>query len=341
MSELRSVCRTCGKNVESSVATKLFQKSNYHLISLVENITDMFLELDSYMPVLICNSCKLQLDRISTFRSRCLEVHQSFLAIKKKFLQRKAVTVEELQEGTLLRELKEKENHLEYLENYVEEEDLLEDQEDAAQEEEYQEENIQKVTEQQKEENLEEQVQEEEEDLVNFNQIPRIRKRTTANRSRRERRNAKTWICDQCGGVFKCSTYLKLHMQRHTGHKPFECDICQAKYYTENEMRRHRILHSDARPYACRFCGKTFRGCSSKVVHERTHTNERPFQCQHCDKAFTSTSTRQRHEMLHTNQRKYHCETCDQWFLRLAHLTLHQKTILHQRRVESASTIPK
>ncbi|XP_016987947.1 transcription factor Ouib [Drosophila rhopaloa] len=332
MFELRSVCRTCGKKVRNSQATKLNEKSNYHLISLVENITDMFLELDSGMPDLICNLCKLQLDSILKFRNMCLEAHQSFLSIKKKVLQRKALTVEKLQEEQLLQKIKEDDGLLEDEQNYVEdgikEGDLLKDQE----EEEYQEEDAQDKADQ-REECQEEHFQEQ--NSEEFYQRPRT---TRARRSKQVMHSAKTWICDQCGGVFKCSTYLKLHMQRHTGHKPFECDICQAKYYTENEMRRHRILHSDARPYACRFCGRTFRGCSSKVVHERTHTNERPFQCRHCDKAFTSTSTRQRHEMLHDNQRKYHCETCDQWFLRSIHLTSHQKTALHWRKLESALT---
>lgn len=79
----------------------------------------------------------------------------------------------------------------------------------------------------------------------------------------------KNWVCEQCGGVFKCSTYLKLHLLRHTGNKEFECDICKRRYYTQNEMLRHKILHSNARPYACRYCDKTFRGTSSKAVHER------------------------------------------------------------------------
>nr|NP_001287283.1 uncharacterized protein Dmel_CG31441, isoform B [Drosophila melanogaster]AHN57282.1 uncharacterized protein Dmel_CG31441, isoform B [Drosophila melanogaster] len=44
MSELRSICRTCGKNVTNlqGRATKLFNKSNYHFISILENITDMY-----------------------------------------------------------------------------------------------------------------------------------------------------------------------------------------------------------------------------------------------------------------------------------------------------------
>ncbi|KAH8346647.1 hypothetical protein KR084_007397 [Drosophila pseudotakahashii] len=277
MSELRSVCRTCGKNVEKSRATKLFEKDNYNLISLIENITDMYLEFDTSMPDLICHWCKQQLDRILEFRNSCLKVHRSFLASNRNRLQGMVVIREEPDK----------------LEAY---------QEDKTEEE------------------------------LQLSPRTAVAKRSTP--------SSKTWVCDQCGGVFKAKSVLdiKLHLQRHTGHKPFGCDICQAKFYTKNEMHRHRILHSDARPYACRICSKTFRSCSSRAIHERSHTNERPFQCQHCDKTFTSSSTRQRHEMLHTAERKHLCETCNCGFYRPEHLALHKKSKLHQQRVKAALT---
>lgn len=92
---------------------------------------------------------------------------------------------------------------------------------------------------------------------------------SSINRNKTPKKPRKSWVCDKCGGVFMCSTYLKLHLLRHTGKKEFECDICKRRYYTQNEMLRHKILHSNARPYACRYCNKTFRGTSSKAVHER------------------------------------------------------------------------
>ncbi|XP_022216020.2 zinc finger protein 62 homolog [Drosophila obscura] len=159
---------------------------------------------------------------------------------------------------------------------------------------------------------------------------------TIKKKSRPTKKSDKTWICHICEGEYKCSTYLKLHMMRHSGKKEIECDICHARYYTAPEMRRHRILHTDARPYACRYCNKTFRGCSSKVVHERSHTDERPFACQYCDKSFRSTSARRRHERVHTNTRNYHCELCDLSFLRCSHLTKHKNTKIHKRKMAVA-----
>ncbi|XP_020799796.1 transcription factor Ouib [Drosophila serrata] len=345
MFKMRSLCRTCGIKIDNkSGCTKLFQKSNYQLIRLIEDITDMFLESDKSMPDHICHECKEELNKMLTFRSTFLNVHQSFLATKKKHLQWMENSNKMGAEGC-------KDDDEEFVEYTDDMEDsqphgdslLFEDHIDQGKQDE---ENEDEHTEKKEAAIEEEQDQKyadedqintlanpeflEEDEGQNMEEVSQSHK-ITARKAKQAKRNAKTWVCEQCGGVFKCSTYLKLHMLRHTGQKSFACDVCQARYYTENEMRRHRILHTDARPYACRFCDKTFRGCSSKVVHERTHTNERPFQCQYCEMAFTSTSTRQRHELLHTNNRKYHCETCQHWFLRATHLTLHQNTKLHKR----------
>ncbi|KAH8347359.1 hypothetical protein KR059_009833 [Drosophila kikkawai] len=352
MFALRSLCRTCGIKLENeSSSVKLFEKSNYHFIRLIEDITDMFLEFDNSMPDHVCQECKEDLDRMLAFRSKFLKVHRSFLVTKKKHLQWKEnsnkVEAEclkdesELMEGSAPSE----EEMLQIVDKDTDdmEDHLNQDKQDQENDdEEHTEENEQDqkyLDEDQQNTGAEPEDFPDEDQVRNMDELTASSKSTTkitARKAKQAMRNAKTWVCDQCGGVFKCSTYLKLHLLRHTGQKSFECDVCQAKYYTENEMRRHRILHTDARPYACRFCDKTFRGCSSKVIHERTHTNERPFQCQYCEMAFTSTSTRQRHELLHTNNRKYHCETCQHWFLRATHLALHQNTKLHKKRVASA-----
>ncbi|KAH8243704.1 hypothetical protein KR032_009488 [Drosophila birchii] len=321
MFELRSLCRTCGIKLKNeSSSTKLFEKSNFELIRLIEDITDMFLEFENSMPERICHECKEELHGMLAFRSKFLKVHQSFLATKRKHLQCK--------ENYKKMEADSSKDEPGFFEGSFEDEDHID--EDKL-DQEHDDEHTEKI-----EPAREEQEEDDGRNVEELSASCQNDEKIAARKAKQAKRNAKTWVCEQCGGVFKCSTYLKLHMLRHTGQKSFTCDVCQAKYYTENEMRRHRILHTDARPYACRFCDKTFRGCSSKVVHERTHTNERPFQCQYCEMAFTSTSTRQRHELLHTNNRKYHCETCQQWFLRATHLTLHQNTKLHKKRVANA-----
>ncbi|XP_068156511.1 transcription factor Ouib-like [Drosophila tropicalis] len=302
MYELRKLCRACGKNADDSMGAELFEQSNEQLLSVLEDITNLSLEYDNILPESVCHECKTFLNKIVEFRTKCLKTH-------KELLERKRIEIEEA------------DIHDDYEVTYeATETDELHTEVDLDNEA------IQAEIE-----------LDEEQELINAS--PTVKKtKKSPKKSMKRKKSQKTWICELCGGEFKCSTYLKLHLLRHTGKKDVECDICQAKYYTENEMRRHRILHTDARPYACRYCNKTFRGCSSKVVHERTHTNERPFACQFCDKTFRSTSSKQNHEKIHLNNRNFHCETCDQWFLRSSHLLLHSRTKLHMKRLNNDNT---
>ncbi|XP_030374681.1 transcription factor Ouib-like isoform X2 [Scaptodrosophila lebanonensis] len=291
--QLRALCRTCGVKIDENdinLATQLFEESNQSFISLIENITDIWIEYDNNLPELICESCKAVLDKITEWSERCVNTHTKLQEAKQNLIKNsvdKILPFEET-ESVDFKEFVDVDDNLQY---------------------------------------------EEETPEPQSSQV-KVKKKNA--RKKYPKHLKKTWICEQCGGEFKCSTYLKLHLLRHTGKKEVECDICQAKYYTQNEMLRHRILHTDARPYSCKYCDKTFRGCSSRAVHERIHTNERPFACSYCEKRFTSTSTRRSHELVHTDKRQYHCQTCDQWFLRSAHLEMHQRSKQHKKKSQNA-----
>ncbi|XP_062126965.1 transcription factor Ouib [Drosophila sulfurigaster albostrigata] len=299
MDELLRHCRTCGTTINKEFDVNLFEESNFQLVALIQDIADMWMEYDNILPDFICLRCKTILDQILQFRSICQRTHRKLLAAIKDLNKRSEL------------------NH-----DYESNPNVGgEDSQHNESSEEY--EIIQ-------ESDIEEEVPE-----TTKSDVIYVENTIKSKAKRRDNRHLKSWICDQCGGVFKSSTYLKLHLLRHTDEKKFECDICKRRYYTQNEMLRHKILHTNARPYACRYCDKTFRGTSSKAVHERTHTNERPFDCRYCDKSFRSTSVRKMHEGVHLNNRKFHCEQCDQWFLRSSHLALHQRTKIHKAKCPS------
>lgn len=52
MNDLLNLCRTCGSSINTEVDIKLSDKSNYSLVTLIEDITDMwvrfFIMVDSY-----------------------------------------------------------------------------------------------------------------------------------------------------------------------------------------------------------------------------------------------------------------------------------------------------
>lgn len=308
MNDLHTLCRTCGTTVNEEVDVKLFEELNYPLVTILEDITDMWIENDSILPEYICIECKAMLDQIVEFRASCLSTHKQLIeAIKRDINISKNQNISN--EASSIIDCEERENL--YLNNSEHCNDssslsIIESDCDNPPEE---------------------------TPSTFLRKGPSYKQKSTKKRNRIN----KTWICEQCGGEFKCSTFFKLHLLRHTDKKEFECDVCKKRYYTRNEMLRHKILHTNARPYACRYCGKTFRGTSSKAVHERTHTNERPFPCQYCEKAFTSTSIRKAHEKMHLNNRKYHCEPCDKWFLRSSHLLLHQRSKIHKSKLASNS----
>ncbi|XP_017846199.1 transcription factor Ouib-like [Drosophila busckii] len=280
MEDLHALCRACGTTINKKLDTKLFDKLNYYMVSLIDDITDIWIEHDENLPEYICIGCKCLLDQVVEFRAKCLTNQKRLVATINMALG----NGKDCNAPKSLQNL-EADTNLQLSEDNIE--------------------------------------------LKMCGQLARSK---AANVKCKQKHSTSTWICEQCGGEFKSSTYLKLHMLRHTDNKPYECDICHRRYYTHNEMLRHRLLHTSERPYKCRFCNKSFRGTSSKAVHERTHTNERPFSCKYCEKTFTSTSVCKMHERVHDNNRQYYCEPCNQWFVRSTHLTTHQRTKLHKTK---------
>lgn len=45
MNDLLNLCRTCGSLINQEQDFKLFEKSNYALVTLIEDITDMWVSL--------------------------------------------------------------------------------------------------------------------------------------------------------------------------------------------------------------------------------------------------------------------------------------------------------
>ena len=53
----------------------------------------------------------------------------------------------------------------------------------------------------------------------------------------------KKFPCSICGKLFPSKSSLGIHMNIHTGAKPWECDQCGKKFSQKSNLRSHKVTH--------------------------------------------------------------------------------------------------
>ncbi|NXD18280.1 ZG7 protein, partial [Nothocercus nigrocapillus] len=61
--------------------------------------------------------------------------------------------------------------------------------------------------------------------------------------------------CPECGKSFVCKGDLQVHVQLHTGERPF---LCGRGFCRRVELQAHVLVHADEQPFTCSECGKSF-----------------------------------------------------------------------------------
>uniref|UniRef100_UPI00358F71C5 zinc finger protein 345-like isoform X2 n=1 Tax=Myxine glutinosa TaxID=7769 RepID=UPI00358F71C5 len=140
--------------------------------------------------------------------------------------------------------------------------------------------------------------------------------------------------CNVCGKVCKNRSRLLMHMNCHTGKRPFKCDVCGKNFTRKANLKQHSEFHTGilrSRPHQCTECGKGFLNKSSLGAHMRYHTGERPYKCEQCGKAFHQKSGLVVHKKFHFDERPFKCDICDKGFHVRSGLVTHQKFHIGER----------
>ena len=78
--------------------------------------------------------------------------------------------------------------------------------------------------------------------------------------------------CKKCPNVYKKSSSLKNHYDRHRG-KTYDCDECEKKFRYATSLNEHTLVkHLKPLSNACEICFKTYSRRNSIKVHMIGHT---------------------------------------------------------------------
>lgn len=135
------------------------------------------------------------------------------------------------------------------------------------------------------------------------------------------------FLCTECGRSFNSHSNLRIHLNVHTGARPYCCPDCGKSFSQSGALKIHRRIHTGERPYTCEFCSRTFPHLSAVRTHERIHTGEKPYHCGQCGKCFTQSGSLKIHtHRVHRGERPFVCSICGKHFSYQSGISLHYRT---------------
>ncbi|XP_028836999.1 zinc finger protein 696 [Denticeps clupeoides] len=135
------------------------------------------------------------------------------------------------------------------------------------------------------------------------------------------------FMCAECGRAFNSHSNLRIHLNVHTGARPYTCPECGKSFSQSGALKIHRRIHTGERPYTCAYCGRGFPHLAGVRAHQRTHTGEKPYRCSQCGKCFTQSGALKIHMRIHTGERPFVCSLCGKGFSNRSGIRFHHRTV--------------
>jgi hypothetical protein len=133
--------------------------------------------------------------------------------------------------------------------------------------------------------------------------------------------------CSLCPKSFDRRYFLNVHMNTHTGARPFSCTHCQASFASPSALLVHnRRKHSSDRPYPCKYCGHDAASLFELKIHVSTHTKDiLPCKCPHCPMKYMTKARLAHHvKQKHSGPvERYSCEVCSKVYAQKRGLVRH------------------
>eukprot|EP00916_Digyalum_oweni_P011208 GHVL01018688.1.p1 GENE.GHVL01018688.1~~GHVL01018688.1.p1 ORF type:complete len:511 (+),score=-1.73 GHVL01018688.1:3-1535(+) len=137
--------------------------------------------------------------------------------------------------------------------------------------------------------------------------------------------NPSSQLCHVCGASFPTKALLAMHLERHSGERPFQCKVCGKGYKTLSDLSKHMKYHSDDKPFQCSQCPYAFHTKAMLRNHQRKHTGETPFKCKQCSASFRYLSSLAAHRKRHSGNKPFACDVCGATFFQSYNLRLHYR----------------
>ena len=98
----------------------------------------------------------------------------------------------------------------------------------------------------------------------------------------------KRFVCPFCDERFLHHQTWMDHKKKHTGEMPsYQCGQCGKKFKKIFTLRMHMNTHTGAKPYVCSYCDEAFGCLQTRNKHVASHIMDKlPYQCPLCDMGF-------------------------------------------------------